>query len=96
MRGHGQSPVRSLAARDDRALTQSIEDRTVVAVESDLEMHDLLGADRPFQSGWCVQRDDPAVVDDRHAVAELIGLLHVMRGEEHRPSGGLELADAVA
>src|SRR5262245_1480188 len=38
-------------------------------------------------------RDDPAVVDDRDAVAEAFGLLHVVRREEHRAAGGLEDGD---
>ena len=73
-----------------------LEDRAVVAVDAELEMHDLLGTDRPLQGGRGVQRDDPSVVDDRDAVAELVSLFHVMRRQKHGASLCTELAHAVA
>ena len=38
-------------------------------------------------------RDDPSVVDDRDAVAEPLGLFHVVGGVEERHAPGLELSD---
>src|SRR5437868_4207763 len=59
-------------------------------------MNDLLGANRPLQGRGRVERGDPAVVDDRDAIAELIRLLHVVRGEQYGAALRLELADAIA
>ena len=41
-----------------------------------------VGADGGLQGLGRVEGQHPAVVDDRQAVAELVGLLHVVRGEE--------------
>src|SRR5690349_3532228 len=73
VRGHRQSSVRPLAARDGRAATEPSDHRALIAIDADLEVDDFLGADGAFQSRGCIQRDDPAVVDDRDAVAELVG-----------------------
>src|SRR5206468_1296193 len=73
MRGHGQGAVRPLASCDRRAAPESIDDGALIAVETDLQVNDLLRANRPFESSGCVQRDDPPVVDDRDAVGELRG-----------------------
>src|SRR5207248_6144211 len=75
---------------------KSIDDGRVIAIDADLEMNDLLGANRPLQGRGGVERGDPAVVDDRNAIAELIRLLHVVRGEQHGAALRLELADAIA
>ena len=40
-------------------------------------------------------RDDLAVVDDGHAVAEALGLLHVVRRQQDRAAGGLVGGDAL-
>ena len=42
-----------------------------------------------------VEREQPPVVDDRHPLAELVGLFHVVRGEHDRLAVGVELADDV-
>ena len=42
-----------------------------------------------------VEREQPAVVDDREPVAELVGLLHVVRGEEDRLAVAVQLAEDV-
>src|SRR5438445_1582371 len=96
VRGDRQRSVRTLAPRDRCASREAVDHRSLVAVQGDLEMHDLLRADRPLQSRGGVQGDDAAVVDDRDAVAELVCLLHVMRREQDRPALCLELADPVA
>ena len=53
-----------------------------LAVEVDLDdvcaRHALLQFDRR------AQRDELAVIDDRDAVAERIGFIHVVSGDEHR------------
>ena len=40
-----------------------------------------------------VEREDPAVVHDREPVAELVGLLHVVRGEQDRLALVVQLAE---
>jgi hypothetical protein len=40
----------------------------------------------PFQRVRGAKRDDLPVVDDRYPIAELVGLVEVVRGEEHRGS----------
>src|SRR5581483_8748061 len=47
----------------------------------DRELHDVLGAERSDQLERRAERDHFAVIDDRHAVAENLGLVHVVRGE---------------
>lgn len=41
----------------------------------------------------CALGDDPSVVDDGDVVGELVGLLEVLRGEEHRGPAGDEVLD---
>src|SRR5581483_11576459 len=38
-------------------------------------------------------RDDATIVEDEHAIAELRRLLHVVRREEHRRAGAVQLAE---
>ena len=54
------------------------------AVAGGLDRDDGVGADRPLERGRRVEGEDPAVVHDRHPVAELVGLLHVVGGEQDR------------
>ena len=46
-----------------------------------------------LQAGRRVEGDDPALVDDGDPVAELVGLLHVVRREEDRLPVDVELAE---
>ena len=51
-------------------------------------------ADRRLELGSGVSRaSDAAVVDDGDPVAELVGLLHVVGGEQDRLAVGVELAE---
>ena len=52
-------------------------------------------ADRGDQLARRAERDDLAVVHDRHAVAQPLGLVHVVRGQQDRPAGLLELLDEI-
>ncbi len=58
-------------------------------------MHRDHGVDahRPLEVLGRVDREQLAVVDDREPVAELVGLLHVVRGEQDRLAVGVELAE---
>src|SRR5712691_7646305 len=49
------------------------------------ELHHVLGPERGHQLPRRSESDDPAVIQDGHAVTEAFGLLHVVGGEEHRP-----------
>jgi hypothetical protein len=46
-----------------------------------------------LSSAGVSEREDPAVVHDRDAVAELVGLLHVVRGQQDRLARRVELAE---
>ncbi len=50
-------------------------------------------ADRRLQVVGGAFSDDPPVIDDRDAVGELVGLVEVLRGEQHRRAGGHEPPD---
>ena len=52
-----------------------------------LEPEDGLGLDPVLELGRRPDRQDPAVVDDRDPVAELVGLGHVVRRKEDGPTG---------
>src|SRR2546428_213859 len=56
------------------------------------ELDHVLRAERGDELAWRAQRDHLAVVHDRHAVAQALGLFHVMGGQEHAaapsPEGG--------
>ena len=58
-----------------------------------LDGDDRVGADRALERLGRVEREDPAVVHDRHALAELVGLLHVVGGEQDRLPLAVELAE---
>ena len=56
----------------------------------------MLDADRRRSSSRGVPTGDHlAVVHDRHAVAEPLGLVHVVRRQQDRPAGALELVDEI-
>ena len=65
----------------------------------ELEPEDRLALDAPLELGRRADRQDPAVVDDRDPLAQLVGLGHVVGREEDRPArdrglpAGHELAD---
>src|SRR5438093_5510592 len=92
---HGEGAVRSLLTSDGPGATELSEKPKAVAVKADLEPHDLVRTDRPLQRGRRIQRDDLAVIDDRHSVAELVGLLHVVRREKDRAPLLPKIANAV-
>ena len=46
------------------------------------------GADRRLELAAGALGDDPAVVDDRDAVGQLVGLVEVLRGQQHRRAVG--------
>ena len=62
---------------------------------AEVEFVDLLGADGAFERGGCVLDEDLAVVDDGDAVAEFVGLLHVVGGEDDGDSLFAQAADGV-
>jgi hypothetical protein len=50
----------------------------------ELHHHRSPRVDPAPQRGRCVDRGQPSAIDDRHAVAQLARLVHVVRGAEHR------------
>ena len=52
----------------------------------------LLGVEAAQQRRGGVAGDDPAVVDDGDAVAELLRLLEIMRRQQHGDAAGVQLA----
>ena len=51
---------------------------------------DLRRAERSDEPLRRVLRDHVTVIDDRHAVAQRLGLVHVVRRQHHRPAGFAE------
>jgi hypothetical protein len=64
----------------------------------ELEAEDALALDPALELVRAAEGEDPAVVDDRDPVAELVGLLHVVGREKDRPAGdrGLPREDQLA
>ena len=56
---------------------------------------DVPAADEPFELVGGALGHEPAVVEHRDPVRELVGLLEVLRGEEDRDAAGDEVADAL-
>ena len=59
------------------------------------ELDDVRRVQARDQLGRRALRDDPAVVHDRDAVAETLGLLHVVRRQQDGAPGGLEARDVL-
>ena len=78
--------VRDLGAQHVRELVE-------VAVRSDRDHR--VDADGLLELGRRAEREQLAPVDDREPVAELVGLLHVVRGEQDRLTRGVQLAEDV-
>ena len=53
----------------------------------ELDPEDRLALDAALQLGRRADGQDPAAVDDRDPLAQLIGLGHVVGREQHRPTG---------
>ncbi len=70
---------------------QEVGEHLEVAVGSDL--HGGVGPDRVLQAGRRVEGHDAPLIDDGDAIAELVGLLHVVRGEEDRLPVDVQLAE---
>ena len=59
------------------------------------ELDDVLAAEPGDQLGRRAQGDHLAVIDDRHPVAQPLGLVHVVRRQQDGPALGAEAADDV-
>ena len=59
------------------------------------ELDDVLGAERRDQLARRPERDDLAVVHDRHAIAQPLRFVHVVRREHDRAARALELVDEI-
>ena len=62
----------------------------------DLDLDDREIADERFEAGGGIESDQATLVNDADAVAERIGLEHVMGGEQDGLALGLEVADDLA
>ncbi len=61
---------------------ERLDERFSAGGIAEVELVDLLCADGTFERGGRVLDEDLAVVDDGDAVAEFVGLFHVVRGED--------------
>ena len=59
------------------------------------ELDDMLAAESGDEFAWRAEGDDPAVIHDGYRVAELLGLFHVMGGQDDRFTVRLDLVDDV-
>ena len=55
----------------------------------------VIRADRLLELRRRVERQDLAVIHDRHAVTKLVGFFHVVRGEQDRLAGVVQLPEQV-
>src|SRR5262245_9181383 len=98
VQGQRPDPLLVEVARDDtlhrRELVERLGERRVETL--DLKLHDVELLDRLLQAGRRVQRNDLAQVDDAHAVAELVGLFHVVCRQQDRSPLLLDLGDQLA
>ena len=62
---------------------------------ADRKLDDVFAADRRDELLRGAEGDDAAMIHDGDAVAEALGLLHVMGGEDDGAAGLLELVDQV-
>ena len=60
-----------------------------------LDVLDLGGREQLLELGEGAVGDDPALVEDRDPVGELLGLVEVLRGEQHRGALAGELLDGL-
>ena len=59
------------------------------------QLDEMIGADRSNERRRRATSDDLAVVHDGELVAEPLGLVHVVGGQQDRPPGFLELLDEI-
>ena len=71
--------------------SRTLRERVEVAGGADGD--DGVGAGRSLELGRRPEREQAPVVDDGQAVAELVGLLHVVRGEEDGLALAVQLAE---
>ena len=58
-----------------------------------LDPDDRVAADRSLEALRRVERQDPAVVHDRDPLTELVGFLHVVRGQHDRLALAVDLTE---
>ena len=83
-------------AVDDLHAHRAVEalevDRQRVEVTFRRDLDDGVGADRALELGRRVEREDAAAIHDRHPVTEAVRLFHVVRREQDRLPGLVQLA----
>ena len=89
-----QPPVCLAGAGDARHVVGE-QLREPVGVASGLHRDDGVGADALLQCGRRVEGEDPAVVHDGYPLAELVGLLHVVGGEQDGLAFAVQLTEQV-
>ena len=67
--------------------------RQLLEIAVGVHGHDRVGADRLLELLRRAEREDLAVIHDADAVAELVGLLHVVRRQDDRLAGVVQAAD---
>ena len=94
--GTASTPLRiSSAGAPDATSARISRGRLAGRAGSDGPHLEGLAADDPLEPVGGVVRDDPAVVDDGDLVGERVGLLQVLRGQQHRRPVGDQRADDV-
>ena len=85
-------PTTKVDAIRDVQLSKVGESCGRIVIESDL---DDLAAESGQQRGGRVERDDPSFGHDRDAVAQLLGLVEVVRGQQDRHLTSAKTGDVV-
>src|ERR1022692_2473448 len=89
-----QPPIHGAGAGDARHVVGE-QLREPVGVARGLHRDDGVGADALLQCGRRVEGEDPAVVHDGYPLAELVGLLHVVGGEQDGLAFAVQLTEQV-
>ena len=85
----------SAVFRADIANPRNAADPSQVERRSGGEFDHMLDADGRDQLAWSSLRDDLAVIHDGHTVAEALGFLHVVRGQQDGAAGQFEFFDQI-
>jgi small GTP-binding protein len=88
---HGEANGGAVAT--DRLESGQVCQHPVGQLAVALELDDVLGTERRDQLGRRAESENPAAIDDRHAIAQPCRLLHVVRGEQDRTAARLQLLD---
>ena len=76
-----------------RQRSPGIQSSAVTGIAAGLELHHVMPAEAVNQVGRRAFGNDLAMIDDRQAVAQALGFVHVVRGQQHRATAPLKVCE---